>query len=87
MRHSKVTTLGIAFLMGCGASHVAKEAFTIAPAHADEAPRWDYACVEVSMYQRDEIEEALQKRGKKGWELVETFVMEEERFACFKRPL
>lgn len=80
-------TVVLAFLVGCGASHVATEAFTVSPARADDGPRWDYACPELSKYDAKKIERALQKHGRQGWELVETLEVENERFACFKRPL
>jgi hypothetical protein len=64
-RTERLLALNVAFLVGCGASHVAGS-FHVREARADApAQRFEYNCIRAT----EGITDAANKLGEEGWEL------------------
>jgi hypothetical protein len=82
------SALAVAFLVGCMASTIAP--FKLAPARANEGPRWEYLCTQEPSYQH--LIDHLNERGAEGWELVVTAdhpvaLLQQGTNWCFKRQV
>jgi hypothetical protein len=71
----------IAFVLGCAAAPL-----VIPPLAAQQqAPRWEYFCVQSS--EQRPIVQVLNSAGREGWELTATGSWATAVTWCFKRPL